>query len=110
MSAEAEDLQSLGGGRVLPPTPPLSAEAVTDALARQTPLEVVDLTKTPSGEKPQVPSPIPHGVTRISIAGVALAICLIGPCTPWVPDDIKTAYIALAGAIATSLFKGLERY
>jgi hypothetical protein len=109
MTDKGEDQPSPDGGRALPPNLSPSADAVTEALASGE-LQTVNLSTTASGQKPLVPSPIPHGSARLWIAGGALAICLIGPCTPLVPRDIKTAFLTIAGSIATSLFKGFEKY
>jgi len=61
---------------------------------------------SPKGAK--APVPMVHGRARVWIAGGALAIALIGPCTPWVPDNVKTGFLAIAGTISASLFKGFE--
>ena len=67
-------------------------------------LESTDIS--PKGAQP--PVPMVHGRERVWIAGGALAIALIGPCTPWVPDNVKAGFLTIAGTISASLFKGFE--
>lgn len=69
----------------------------------------------PVGEKPLILPQIiadgpAHGQLRLIVAAGALAICLAGPASPWVPNDIKTGLLAIGGSIATSIFKGFEKY
>ena len=109
MPDRGEGPQSDGGSRhILPPdTPTVSlSEAqqhVTQVINRGN-LESTDIS--PKGAKAAVP--MVHGRARVWIAGGALAIALIGPCTPWVPDNVKTGFLAIAGTISASLFKGFE--
>jgi hypothetical protein len=51
-----------------------------------------------------------HGKSRVFLAGWALTICLMGPVMSQVPDNIKTGLLAIGGSIATSIFKGFEKY
>jgi hypothetical protein len=112
MPDKGEDPQAPVGGRktFLPP------DTVTVSLsdAQQSVTEVINSGKlestdiSPKGGKPAVPE-MPHGKERVWIAAGALAIALIGPCTPWVPENVKTGFLTIAGTISASLFKGFER-
>ena len=117
MSDKGDELQSPEGGRrsFLPPgTEVISlheAEAnVTNAIKSGN-IASTDISedfrnaKPPDFDEPK----IPHGKARVYIAGGVLAIALIGPCTPWVPDNVKTGFLAIAGSVSSSLFKGFER-
>lgn len=90
-----------------PDTPTVSLseaqQTVTEAINSGN-LESTDLS--PKGAK--APVTMVHGRERVWIAGAALAITLIGPCTPWVPGNIKTGFLTIAGTISASLFKGFE--
>lgn len=71
--------------------------------------------ENPVGKKPLIlPEIIAHGPAhgrlRLSVAAWALTICLLGPASPWVPNEIKTGLLAIGGSIATSIFKGFEKY
>ena len=110
MPDRGEGPQSDGGRRISlsPDTPTVSLshqaeQTVTEAIKSGN-LESTNLS--PKGAK--APVSMVHGRARVLIAGGALAIALIGPCTPWVPDNVKTGYLTIAGTISASLFKGFE--
>jgi hypothetical protein len=106
MPDRGEGPQSDGGRRIiLPPDTPIVSlfENVTKAI-NSGDLELTNIS--PEGAKP--PVSMVHGRARVWIAGGALAIALIGPCTPWVPDNVKTGFLTIAGTISASLFKGFE--
>jgi hypothetical protein len=109
MPDRGEGPQSDGGRRIiLPPDTPIislseAQKNVTEVINSGN-LESTDIS--PKGANP--PVPMVHGKERVWIAGVALAIALIGPCTPWVPDNVKTGFLTIAGTISASLFKGFE--
>jgi hypothetical protein len=112
MPDKGEDPQVLvgvGGSRIPPETVTVSLshaqQSVTEAI-NSGKLESTNIS--PKGGMPAVPE-MPHGKERVWIAAGALAIALIGPCTPWVPENIKTGFLTIAGTISASLFKGFER-
>lgn len=109
MPDRGEGPQSDGGRRIaLPPETHIvsldeAQRNVTEAISSGS-LEVTDIS--PKGARQ--PVTMVHGRARVWIAGGALAVALIGPCTPWVPENIKTGFLTIAGSISTSLFKGFE--
>ena len=60
-----------------------------------------ELAKGPQEEKP-------HTVWRFRVLSGALVICLLGGFSPFVPAESRTAALALAGSIITSMAKPLE--
>jgi hypothetical protein len=112
MPDRGEGPQSDGGRRIIlpPDTSIASLSTLSEAQQNVTKainsgnLESTDIS--PKGAK--APVPMVHGRARVWIAGGALAIALIGPCTTWVPDNVKTGFLAIAGTISASLFKGFE--
>lgn len=111
MSDKGENLQSPHGGR-RHQLPPDTEDISLSHQAEQNVTEAINKNKlekeniSPKGK--QAPVSMVHGRARVWIAGGALAISLIGPCTPWVPDNIKTGFLTIAGTISASLFKGFE--
>jgi hypothetical protein len=110
MPDRGEGQQSDGGRKTHYLPPDTTTVSLSDAERNVTEaINSGDLKSTdisPKGAK--APVSMVHGKERVWIAGVALAIALIGPCTPWVPDNVKTGFLAIAGTISASLFKGFE--
>lgn len=104
-----EDSQSPKGESDLPSADELSAESVTNALSSSK-IGVIDISKSEKGGVASKPQEMPHARGRLIVAGGALAISLIGPCLPFVPDNVRTGLLAIAGSISTSLFKGFEKH